>query len=151
VFVDQASCGAHVGVDAQLRPAALRRSRLVAGDEVRGACGVPNSVRVSKLAICRQDAVFWYPTRSRGCFPFSSRSLDAEGLESVVLGRDLSARHVGAHPRRRPVGQCEVGAGERVDDVVVADVRVPETRFALDHAAILYSWMRPPSRSRRRT
>jgi hypothetical protein len=31
-----------------------------------------------------------------------------------------------------------------------APVRVPETRFALDHAAILYSWTSPPSTSRRR-
>ena len=33
----------------------------------------------------------------------------------------------------------------------LAALRVPETRFALDHAAILYSWMRPSSMSRRRT
>src|SRR5205814_4351362 len=30
-------------------------------------------------------------------------------------------------------------------------LRVSETRFALDHAAALYSWMRPSSTSRRRT
>ena len=41
----------------------------------------------------------------------------------------------------------------RVRAIVCATVlvRVPETRFALDHAAILYSWMSPPSTSRRRT
>ncbi len=54
--------------------------------------------------------------------PSISGRSDGEVLEPVVLRRYPSARHVGAHTRRRPVRQCQARAGERVHDVVVADL-----------------------------
>ncbi len=49
--------------------------------------------------------------------------------------------------------EANIGVRPIVKDIrkVKGEVRVPETRFALYHAAALYSWMRPPSTSRRRT
>ena len=84
--------------------------------------------------------------------PTSRLSADAMCLPSASRCEfDLTRRRVAEGPpscssrgRAAMAPRHGLGASSR-------DVRVPGTRFALDHAAILYSWMSPPSRSRRRT